>query len=313
VIGLAAGRGRENEAPEVSRRRLKGALRQARETAGLTQKDAAEALDWHVSKIIRIEQGTVGITPVDLRALLAVYGITEDDVVETLVELARGSRKQSWREYKGVYSAASLALFASEPAAKIIYKYEPTFIPGLLQTEEYARAVLRGLGHSEDEIERMVSARLERQELLERDPRPDLVYVLGEAAVSRAVGGRAVMRRQLERLKELSRRPEISLQVLPFSSGAHPRMGGAFTILEFADASLDDLLYLENAGGESVSREDPELIADYRRDFIAIQEMATKTGDFAGAIDEIMAAHFGPSVNESTPGKSGLREPDESP
>lgn len=312
MIGLATGRSKVNEAPEVSRRRLRGALRQAREAADLTQKDAAKALDWHVSKIIRIEQGTVGITPVDLRALLGVYGITDDDQVETLVELARGSRRQSWREYKGVYSPASLTLFASEPAAKIIYKYEPTFIPGILQTEEYARALLEGLGHSEDEIERMVSARLERQELLERDSRPELQFVLGEAAVSRAVGGRTIMRRQLERLKELSSRPDILLQVLQFSSGAHPRMGGAFTILEFADASLDDLLYLENAGGESVSRENPELIADYRRDFITIQELATKSDDFAGAIDEILAARFAPNVHESTPKKNGLRQPDNS-
>jgi transcriptional regulator with XRE-family HTH domain len=312
VIGLVAGRSKVNEAPEVSRRRLKGALRQAREAAVLTQKDAAKALDWHVSKIIRIEQGAVGITPVDLRALLGVYGITDDDQVETLVELARSSRSQSWREYKGVYSPASLTLFASEPAAKIISKYEPTFIPGLLQTEEYATALLEGMGRSEDETERMVSARLERQELLERDPRPELQFVLGEAAVSRAVGGRAVMRRQLERLKELSGRPDIILQVLQFSSGAHPRMGDAFTILEFADTSLDDLLYLENAGGESVNRENPELIADYRRDFIVIQEIATKPDDFAGAIDEIMATRFAASIHDSTPKTSGLGQPNNS-
>jgi transcriptional regulator with XRE-family HTH domain len=312
VIGLAAGRSKVNEAPEVSRRRVRGALRQARKTAKLTQVDAAKALDWHVSKIIRIEQGAVWITPVDLRALLGVYGITDDDQVETLVELARSSRSQSWGEYKGVYSPESLTLFASESAAKIIYKYEPTFIPGLLQTGEYATALLEGMGRSEDETERMVSARLERQELLESVPRPELQFVLGEAAVSRAVGGPAVMRRQLERLKELSRRPDIFLQVLQFSSGAHRHMGDAFTILEFADASLDDLLYLENAGGESVSREKPELIADYLRDFITIQEIATKPDDFVGAIDEIIAARFAASIHDSTPGTNGLGQPNNS-
>jgi transcriptional regulator with XRE-family HTH domain len=300
VIGLATGRSKVSETPEVRRRRLKGTLRNDREAAGLTQKDAADALDWHVSKIIRIEQGTVGITPVDLRALLGVYGITDEHQIETLVDLARGSRKQSWREYKGIYSPASLTLFANEPVAKIIYKYEPTFIPGLLQTEEYARALLAGMGYSENEIERRVSARLERQDLLERDSRPELQFVLGEAAVSRAVGGRGVMRRQLERLKDLSKRPGISLQVLPFANGAHPRMGGAFTILEFADDSLDDLLYLENAGGESVSREDPDLIADYRRDFVTIQELATKREDFTGAIDEIITARFTPNASGSS-------------
>jgi transcriptional regulator with XRE-family HTH domain len=297
VIGLATGRSELSETPEVRRRRLKGTLRNAREAAGLTQRDVAKALDWHVSKIIRIEQGTVGITPVDLRALLGVYGITDEDQkdqIETLVDLARGSRRQSWREYKDVYSPASLTLFANEPVAKIIFKYEPTFIPGLLQTEEYARALLVGIGLSEDEIERRVSARLERQDLLDRDPRPELQFILGEAAVSRAIGGRAVMRRQLEQLKELSNRSDTSLQVLPFAAGAHPRMRGAFTILEFSDDSLDDLLYLENAGGESVSREDPDLIADYRRDFVTLQEIATKPEDFPGVIDKSISERFAP-------------------
>jgi len=274
------------------RRRLKAALRRAREAADITQQDAASALDWHVSKIIRLEQGAVAITPVDLRALLALYKIDEEKRVEDLVELARGSKLQSWREYRGVYSPASLALFANETVAKTIYKYEPTFVPGLLQTEEHARALLEGLGHSEDEVERMVSARLERQELLDRNRRPALQFILGEAVVSRAVGGRGVMVRQLEKLKELSTRPGISLQVLPFSAGAHPRMGGAFTILEFDDEGLDDLLYLENAGGESIYREDPDLIAAYRRDFLTIQGKTVVSSDFVKTVDEIIATRF---------------------
>ena len=245
------------------------ALRRYREAADLTQKEAAEALDWGTSKIIRIEQGTVGITPVDLRALLELYKITDEEQVSELVRLARGSKKQSFRGYKDVYSPASLTLFGYESAAKSIYKYEPTFIPGLLQTEEYARNLLAGMGHEEREIERMVSARLERQELLDREPRPQLQFILGEAVVNRAVGGRGVMRRQLEWLKVLAERPGIFLQVLLFSAGAHPRMGGAFTILQFADENIDDLLYLESAGGTSVSRDDPDLIADYLRDFYA--------------------------------------------
>jgi transcriptional regulator with XRE-family HTH domain len=291
VVGLAGSQSKVRETPEVMRRRLRVALRQERDAAGLTQKDAAAALDWSVSKIIRIEQGTVAITPIDLRALLAVYKTSDEKREAELVELARGSRKQSWTEYKDVYSHAALALFGNEAVAKIIYKYEPTFVPGILQTEEYARALLAGLGHSEKEIDRMVSARLERQELLERDPRPQLEFILGEAVVSRAVGGRGVMLRQLDRIKDLAARPGISLQLLQFSVGAHPRMGEAFTILEFTE-DLDDLLYLENAGGESTSREDLELIADYRRDFITLQALASESTDFAGVVDEIVAARF---------------------
>jgi hypothetical protein len=237
-----------------------------------------------VSKIIRIEAGAVGVTVTDLRALMDLFKITDEKRRSELLELARGSRKQSWSEYSDVYSVPARTLFGYEAAAKIIYKYEPTFIPGLLQTEEYARALLEGAGHSEDEIDRMVRGRLERQELLDQDSRPQLEFILGEAAVSRAV-----MLRQLEQLKELAARPGISLQVLPFEVGAHPRMGEAFTILEFTDENLDDLVYLENAERESVSREDPELIAAYRKDFITLQGLASPSSDFAKVIDRIVA------------------------
>jgi transcriptional regulator with XRE-family HTH domain len=292
VIGLASGRSKITETPEVMRRRLRTFLRQAREAVPLTQQVAADALDWSVSKIIRIEQGTVGITPIDLRALLTVYGVTDEKVITDLVQLARGSRRQSWRQYRNVYSSASLALFANEAVAAFIYKYEPTFIPGLLQTEDYARALLAGLGHDDEETEAMVSARLERQQLLDRERHPELQFVLGEATVCRAVGGSDVMLQQLERLKELAGMPGIELRILPFSAGAHPRMGGAFTILEFADPNLDDLLYRENAGGESTSRDDPDLIADYRRDFLDIQKLATGDGEFTKFVDEIITSRF---------------------
>jgi len=253
---------------------------------------AAEQLDWSVSKIIRIEQGASAITPVDLRALLAIYRVTDKEQVEELVELARGSKKQSWAEYKEVYSSASLNLFGSEAAAKTIYKYEPEFVPGLLQTQEYAQALLTGLGQPERHVELMVNARIERQELLDREPQPDLSFVIGEAALSRAVGGPRVMLRQLERLRELGARAGISLQVLPFSAGAHPHIGGAFTILQFADENLDDLLYLENAGGERTVRDEPEILADYYETFARLEGMATNPNDFANALERIEAQRF---------------------
>jgi transcriptional regulator with XRE-family HTH domain len=293
VIGLPRSQSKVSDNPEVKRRRLRVVLRQERDAANLTQKEAAEALDWSVSKIIRIEQGAVAVTVTDLRALLDIYKVTDEKRETELVELARGSKKQAWSEYKDVYGPAARTLFGNEAAAKIIYKYEPTFVPGILQTEEYARAVLQGLGHSEDEIDRMVEVRLGRQELLDRDPPLRLQFILGEAAVSRAVGGRGVMRHQLDKLKELAKRSEISLQVLPFSVGAHPRMGEAFTILEFAD-DLDDLLYLENAGRESTSREEPELISDYRRDFVRLQDLASDADDFSSVIDRISTRQLAP-------------------
>jgi Domain of unknown function (DUF5753) len=257
--------------------------------------------DWSVSKIIRIEAGSVGVTPTDLRALLAIYKVTDEAQIDELVELARGSRKQSFGEYRDVYSRASLTLFANEENAKVIYKYEPQFVPGLLQTEEYARALLTGFGHSENEIERMVRGRLERQEVLDREDHPELHFIIDEAVVRRAVGGHRVMANQCDMLKYIStHRSKIHLQILLFSTGAHPRMGGAFTILEYDDAALDDLLYLENAGGESVSRDDPDLIADYRQAFATLEEMACPSKDFQDLLDKI-AADF--AADEQEPPK----------
>lgn len=161
---MAASQSKIVEAPAVKRRLLKGALRQEREAADLTQTQVARALDWSVSKIIRIETGAVGLSVTDLRALMDLYKITNEERQAELLELARGSRRQPWSAYSNVYSNAARMLFGYETAAKIIYKYEPTFIPGLLQTEEYARALLKGAGHGEDEIESMVRGRLERQD-----------------------------------------------------------------------------------------------------------------------------------------------------
>ena len=277
--------GSANSSPEIMRRQLKTALRQYRHEAGLTQQAAAHELDWSPSKIIRIESGAVGITPTDVRALLGLYGVQDSERAAELVELARGSRRPAWSQYQGVYSKASLALFANEAAAHSMYKYEPTVIPGLLQTEEYARALLKSLSHSSDKIERMVTARLERQELLEHNPDSELHFVIGEAAVRRPVGGHGVMANQLKRLKDFSRRPKTFLQVLPFSVGAHPLMGVAFTILRFADMALDDLLYLETAIGESTFRDDPELTSNYQQDFLVLQGLACKPVVFERVID----------------------------
>lgn len=299
MIDLAAGQRQIVETPEVKRRQLKAALRHEREAAGFSQKQVSETLDWSVSKIIRIEAGAVGLTATDLRALMELYKITDEKRRAELLELARSSRKQSWSEYSDVYSVAARTLFGHEAAAKVIYKYEPTFIPGLLQTEEYASALLKAGGHSDKDIERMVRGRLERQELLEKPVRPELEFILGEAAVSRAVGGRRVMRNQLKRLRELASRPGISLQILLFDAGAHPRMGEAFTILEFPDENLDDLIYLENPGRESVYREDPDVIAAYRGDFDALQKLATSSDDSAMVIDGIMENRLAPSSDDT--------------
>jgi transcriptional regulator with XRE-family HTH domain len=285
-----------DEAPEVLRRRLRIALRQAREDLGLTQKQAASDLYWSVSKIIRIEQGVVPVTPTDVRALLTRYKVTDEQRVEDLINLALGSKKQPWDDYKSVYSSAALTLFGNESAAKYISKYEPTYVPGLLQTPEYAKALLKGLGNSNDEVELKVNARLERQELLVHEPRPTLDYIIGEGAISVAVGSSDIMLQQFERIKEIGARPGVSIHILPFSAGAHRRMADAFTILEFGD-ELDDLLYLENAGRETTTREEQELIAEYRKDFLDLEAISSSAPELDRVLDDIASVRFKSRAN----------------
>ena len=179
-------------------------LRQEREQRGITQKAAAERVLWSQSKLIRIETGVTPAAPADVRLLLLEYGANEERVAE-IVEIAKAARQpDEWQAFKGIYSTASLNLFANERAATLIQKYEPTLVPGLFQTEEYARALLRETGSNPKTIDERVRARLLRQEMLDDDDCPNLDVIIGEATVSRPVGGNKVMRDQIAKLKRLA-------------------------------------------------------------------------------------------------------------
>jgi transcriptional regulator with XRE-family HTH domain len=276
-----------HQTPEYMRRRLRVELKQARQAAGFTQKDVAKALEWSPSKIIRIEAGEVAVTPTDLRVLLDHYGVRDKRRIDDLIVLARASRKQPWNDYRDVYTPQSLTLFGYEPSASIIREFEPLVVPGLLQTEEYARAILVDTyGKDKETLDRVVEARLERQELLDRNPPPEMFFILDEAVIRRAVGGIGVMRRQLNQLGALGSRPNISIQIVPFTVGAHFGLRGPFTILEFPDPNDDDLLYLENTGGEVTTREDPKLTADYLQAFWDLEAQATDRRDLGAVLKE---------------------------
>lgn len=281
------------EPVEVKKRRLRVALRQARINADMTQKAAAEELVWSTSKVVRIEQGIVPVAPTDVRAMLHLYGVTDGSRVEELVELAKDAREdKGWSTFSDVLSPASLELFGNEPAAKVIYKYEPSVIPGLFQTQDYARALLRTLGASKDQVERRLEARMQRQRLLDQSAHPDLNFILGEAAIARPVGGDDVMREQIAHVLELSRQEGVSVQILPFAAGAHRGMGSAFTVLQFDDPLLSDLLYLENAERESVSRDESGDIKRYLELFVELQSMAAKFGPLDGQIRHILGEGY---------------------
>lgn len=281
------------EGVEVKKRRLRTALRQARVESSMTQKAAADALVWSISKIVRIEQGTVPVTPTDVRAMLQTYGITDDNRIRELVELAKEAREtKGWSQFNDVLSQESLDLFGNESAAKVIYKYEPSVIPGLFQTQEYARALLRALGNSEDQVERRLAVRTQRQRLLEAPDRPELDFILGEAALCRPIGGDDAMREQIAYLLELGQQSGISLFLLPFAAGPHRSMGSAFTVLQFDDPLLPDLLYLENEERESVSRDEQGAIRKYLDLYVGLQRMAEESGPLEGGIKKIVREHY---------------------
>ena len=243
--------------PAIHRRRIRSELRKARESAGLTQRDVAGEMDWSLSKLIRIETGAVSIATNDLRALLNHYGMTDSARVNDLVQIARASRERSWwSSFKEVASPEYVAYLGYESSASIIRNFEPLLIPGLLQTEEYAREVISTFGGQDTRsVDALVDLRMERQELLSREAPPTLHFILDEAVVRRVVGGPAVMRRQLLKLLETGQHDNIIIRIIPFTVGMYPRLRVPYVLFEFPEANDEDVLYIENPQGEMLIRE----------------------------------------------------------
>jgi transcriptional regulator with XRE-family HTH domain len=272
---------------------LRLALRAAREQASKTQKMVADELYWSVSKIVRIEQGTVPVAPSDVRLLLHVYGIVDTAHVADMVSLAQAARaRDQWARFKDYITAEAIALFANEQAAQVIMKYEPDLVPGLLQTEDYARALLHGQGATPESIERQIEARILRQGLLGQPDQPRLDFILGEASLSRPIGGVDVMRRQIEQLNEMSERLGVTLQLLPFDAGPHPGMGSPFTILQFGDPYLPDFVYLEAPDHQAIERDDLDVVQKYLSRFANLKDLAAPADEFGSRVDAIVAARF---------------------
>jgi transcriptional regulator with XRE-family HTH domain len=273
--------------PSFYRRRVREALRKAREAVGLTQRDAATALDWSMSKVVRIEAGSVGVSTTDLKALLDLYGIKDDDTVNELIEMTRASKERPWfSRYQSVLSPGFGQYLGYEISASVIRGFQPLTVPGLLQTDDYARAILEA--SRSDQIDERVELRMTRQELLDRKDRPEIYYVLDEAALHRTVGGLSVMRSQLRHLKDLSTQSRLSIRIVPFTAGAHPSMKGSFTTLEFADWD-EDVLYLETAGGSVTSREDQKLVGEYLESFELLTDMSLNEQESVELIESIIS------------------------
>ncbi|MER7444421.1 helix-turn-helix domain-containing protein [Micromonospora avicenniae] len=234
--------------PTVLRMLLGAQLRRLRESSGVTREGAGWEIRASESKISRMELGRVGFKERDVADLLTLYGVKDDEEREVLLKLARDANSPGWwHRYGDVLPSWFQSYLGLEAAAALIRTYEVQFVPGLLQTPAYARAVVL-LGHgtaAPDEIDRRVGLRVRRQELLRRADPPQLWAVLDEAALRRPIGGPEVMRGQLSALIEATRSPNIRLQIIPFTAGGHAAAGGAFSILRFGDQDLPDIVYIE--------------------------------------------------------------------
>jgi transcriptional regulator with XRE-family HTH domain len=237
--------------PAVRRRQLMTELKRLRETTGLTQEDVAGQLDWHPTKIMRIETGRTAPHPNDVRVMLGLYGVADNGILAGLLKLAKDARQRGWwYSYKDVLLSRFELFLGLESEADTIRDFELSMIPGLLQTDDYARELIRGLmAFDAAEIERRVELRMARQQILASGDAPHLWAILDEAAIRRVVGGQLIMKAQLLHLANSAEHGRTTIQVLPYSAGPHPGQAGPFIILGFAEPTEPEVVYMETVGG----------------------------------------------------------------
>jgi transcriptional regulator with XRE-family HTH domain len=277
------------QSPTVRRRRLALELRRLREAARLTCEEVAEHLECSASKISRVETGRVSVSPRDVRDMLELYGVPEQQR-DSLVQLSRDSRQKGWwHAYSDTIQPQFATYVGLESAASEIRVYEVNIIPGLLQTEDYARTMIRSatMNGSHDDIERTVALRMARQPALTRDDPPMLWTVVDEAALRRRVGGAELMRAQLEHVLELSSLKNVAMQVIPFAAGAHPAMGRPFVILVFPERIDPDVVYLEDLTS-TLYLEDVDEVDRYNVFFNHLRATALSFEDSAALVTSVL-------------------------
>jgi hypothetical protein len=256
-----------DEGPTLRRRRLGAELKRCREAAGLTQESVSREFEWHTAKVTRIETARVAVTPRDVKDLLTLYGVQDEEYREALMNLARQSRERTWwTDYRDLIRPGSF--IGLEAGASAMLAWEPTVVPGLLQTPDYIRALIRS-GRSSDpdkDIDRRVSLRMIRQDRLTGVQPLEFVAVIDESVLTRMIGGPDVMTGQLERLIERAQLPNVTVRILPMDAGAHAFLGGPAAILEFQESTHMDVVYLEGIAGDYYA-EQPSEVARYRQDF----------------------------------------------
>jgi transcriptional regulator with XRE-family HTH domain len=269
--------------PTVRRRELGARLRALRTTAGMTVEDAAARMEVSPAKISRIETGARGVSIADVRFLCDLYEVSAEER-DRLLDLTRESKRRSWWQQYGLPEAVTTYI-GLEDAAVSIQQYETSIVPALLQTEEYAHALVSGAGfYAPPEQEQLVRARMTRQEILAGQPAPHLWAVIDEAALHRLIGGAEVMQAQLQALAQRSRAQNVSLQVIPFQAGAHPGLNSSFIILQLEE--VQDVVYVEGLIG-NFYLQSPADLARYRRTFDELRAVALGPQDSRKLIDAV--------------------------
>jgi transcriptional regulator with XRE-family HTH domain len=264
--------------PTVQRRRLGIELRRLREQAGKTIEEVARALECSDSKVSRIETGQVSATPRDVRDMLDLYGVRGDQQ-DALIRFARQARQKGW--WQAYSDTPVMPLVGLEAAADQISQYEAIVVPGLLQTQDYARVVIRASRPdlANEQFERWVEVRMARQGLLIRADPPAFSVVLDECLLRRPVGGQELLREQLGHLVEATALPAVTLQVLPLTVGEHSALSGGFTIYSFAEQVDPDVVYLEHARGDLYFVDNTEEVKRYASAFDSLRALALDPDD----------------------------------
>jgi transcriptional regulator with XRE-family HTH domain len=271
-------------------RALRVELRTLREGLDLKQKDVADALEWSLSKIIRIENGPVGISITDLKALLFHYKVTDEARVEELLEMARVSKQRAWwHKFRDVYSPKFLTFLGLESSAIRIRQFQQMVIPGLLQSPEYMRALLRSYGNSEAIVERGSSVRTQRQLTALADNGPELYFILDESVLHRIVGDESVMRAQLLHLKKVvAEHANVRLQVMPFAAGMHRGLASSFEIFQLTEQEDDYAMTIELPYQDRLIEESGEETAEYVSIFAELETTALSQDDSIALIDKLL-------------------------
>ncbi|TWF94721.1 helix-turn-helix domain-containing protein [Saccharopolyspora dendranthemae] len=269
--------------PTFRRRRLARRIRRLRESAGITQEHAAASLDMSTSALSRKETGEVGTSVHEVRSMMDLYDVYDPG----LVDLARSAKAKPWWH---AYGITSRGYYDLEEEAVSVRDWQPSFVPGLLQTEDYARGVFEGVSVLEaEEIDRAVAARMRRRHRLHDSDAPlHLSALVDESVLRRPVGGPAVMRGQLVALLGFIDLPTVELRVLPVVAGAHRGLEGSFTLLSYADVDEDDVLFLEHAAG-SLHIDKPDAVSTAASTFEQMRVSALNDEDSAALISRLVS------------------------